>query len=106
MDDGKKICKCGKVLSKRYNITRHIKSTKHRKYLEENKAEIDKTIQKYEQYEHLADVVNWRIILANIMTELSECTTESDKNIVYDRLADIVDWRTILSDNESDKIII
>ena len=102
MDDGKKICKCGKVLSKRYNITRHIKSTKHQKYLEENKAEIDETLQKYEQYEHLA----WRIVLANIMTELSECTTESDKNIVYDRLADIVDWRTILSDNESDKIII
>ena len=66
MDDGKKICKCGKVLSKRYNITRHIKSTKHQKYLEENKAEIDETLQKYEQYEHLA----WRTILSD---------TESDK---------------------------
>ena len=52
--DGKKICKCGKVLSKGYNITRHIKSTKHRKYLEENKAEIDEALRKYEQYEHLA----------------------------------------------------
>ena len=79
--DGKKICKCGKVLSKGYNITRHIKSTKHRKYLEENKAEIDEALRKYEQYEHL----NWRTILANIMTEtnmLDECNTESDKIII------------------------